>query len=74
MPPKAKVAKWDAANARGKARREAVWPLNSLAQDVGVEGIKVKADSSAVEKQVRLLDGRCQSGDLPARLRAAVEA
>jgi hypothetical protein len=74
MPPKAKAGQWDAANARAKARREAVSSLNRLAQDVGVKSIKVKADSAAVEKHVRLLDGRCQSGDLPARLRAAVEA
>jgi hypothetical protein len=59
MPPKGKAGQWDAANARAKARREAVSSLNRLAQDVGVKSIKVKADSAAVEKHVRLLDGRC---------------
>ena len=46
--------------------------LNDLAKEVSVKAVRLKATSTKVEAFVRLLDARCQTGDRPGRLRAAV--
>ncbi len=64
--------KWVAdGNARSLQRRKAVQDLNALAKEVGAKTVKAKSASVAVEALVRRLEPRCQSGDLPERLRAA---
>ena len=67
------TAVWVAAgNKRGRQRRDAVLLLNGLAGEVGAKPVRLKAAAGVVEKLARLLDTRCQAGDLPDRLRAAV--
>lgn len=63
-----------ASNERSKQRRASIGLMNDLAAEVGVNSISRKSSALGVEKLVRLLDPRCQDGDLPARLRAAVES
>ena len=60
-----------ASNDRNLRRRAAVALMNGLAREVGVRPIRVKSKNVGVERLVRLLEARCQCGDLPARLRAA---
>ena len=57
-------------------RRSAVSTLNALAKELqlGVEPLRVKERmASVITRRVRLLEPRCQDGNLPQRLRAAVE-
>ena len=70
----AAVPSWASRNERGRRRRAAVTALNDLATEVGVKTARLKASAARVEALVRLLDTRRGAGDLPARLRAAVEA
>ena len=68
------VSRWAAGcNARGKKRRNAVKLLNALADEVFLNTVPVKAPAARVEALVRVLDVHCQTGDLPGRLRAAVD-
>ena len=57
-------------------RRAAVRALNAVAEELqlGVSPFKTKeTDAGVVTRRIRLLEPRCQEGDLPGRLRAAVE-
>ena len=67
------AAPWAVRNDRGRARRAAVKKLNALAEEVGVKTVRLKTDAARVEVLVRALDVRCNVGDQPVRLRAAVE-
>ena len=61
---------------RQTSRRAAIKVLNELAADLdlGVEPLRQKETSPlAITKRVRLLEPRCQAGELPGRLRRAVE-
>ena len=68
------VATWSAGNLRGRERRAATRAMNELAVEVGVRKVRLKAKAAYVEALARSLEARCRTGDLPARLRAAVEA
>ena len=61
---------------RQARRRLALHQLNQLAEELqlGVSPLKVKETTAAlVTKRVRLMEPRCQQGELPRRLRLAVE-
>lgn len=61
---------------RQMLRRVAIKMLNDLVAelDLGVEPLRQKETSPlAITKRVRLLEPRCQEGELPRRLRRAVE-
>ena len=68
------VAAWSAGNQRGRERRAATRAMNELAVEVGVKTVRLKASAARVEARARSLEACCRTGDLPARLRAAVEA
>ena len=65
---------WTAkSNARSQVRRSAIAALNCLADEVGARKIRTKSNAVDVEKFVRILEKKCQNGDLSVRLRSAVE-
>ena len=76
---RSRAARWrlqqlSAANARQRLRKDAVTALNLLATDLGVVGAHVPlkgllATEPKVERLIRALEHRCQSGDLAAASR-----